>query len=118
MLGVQLDGPVWNNRLVIEPRLGDLTSAEGVVVTAFGPVPVSWKRQGRELSFRFEVPKGVQAMLRLPDGDTDTLILDNRQPNTRRQRRHVCVSVMEGVHQGLLMMRSAPATSYRRAFNE
>jgi len=68
VLGVRLDGPVWNQRLVIEPRLGDLTSAEGVVVTEFGPVPVSWKRQDQELTFRFVVPKCIQTTLRLPDG--------------------------------------------------
>jgi alpha-L-rhamnosidase len=43
VLGVRLDGPVWSKRILIEPRLGDLTSAEGVVVTERGPVPVSRK---------------------------------------------------------------------------
>ena len=68
VLGVRREGPVGDQRLVIEPRLGDLTRAPGVVVTDFGPVPVSWKRQGTELVFRFEVPQGIQATLRLADG--------------------------------------------------
>ena len=40
VLGVQVDGPVANRRLMIEPHLGDLKRVEGIVVTEFGPVPV------------------------------------------------------------------------------
>jgi len=118
VLGVRLDGPVGNQRLVIEPRLGDLTSAEGVVVTEFGPVPVSWKRQGRELAFRFEVPKGIQATLRLPDGDAATLVMDGQKAKPGKQGRHVSVSVMEGTHQGRLTVKPAPAASPGIVFNE
>ena len=43
VLGVRMAGSVMEKRLLIEPRLGDLTFAEGIVVTEFGPIPVSWK---------------------------------------------------------------------------
>ncbi|MEI6604846.1 MAG: alpha-L-rhamnosidase C-terminal domain-containing protein [Verrucomicrobiota bacterium] len=68
VLGVRRDGPVWEKRLLLEPRLGDLTAAEGVVVTEHGPVPVSWKTAdgGKALTFDFTLPKGVQATVRLP----------------------------------------------------
>jgi hypothetical protein len=68
VLGVRLDGPVWKKTILLEPRLGDLAFAEGVVVTEHGPVTVSWKKSdgGRTLTFDFTVPKGVHATVRLP----------------------------------------------------
>ncbi|MGN6507610.1 MAG: alpha-L-rhamnosidase-related protein, partial [Tepidisphaeraceae bacterium] len=65
VLGVRRDLPVWEKRLVIDPRLGDLTFAEGKVCTEFGVVDTSWKRAGDTLSFDFTVPSGVSADLRL-----------------------------------------------------
>ena len=118
VLGVRLDGPVSNQRLVIEPRLGDLTIAQGVVVTEFGPVPVSWKREGQDLTFHFEVPKGIQATLRLPDGDAATLVMDGGKANANKEGRHVSVAVKEGTHQGRLRVAPAPTASPGIAFNE
>jgi autotransporter-associated beta strand protein len=66
LLGVRLDGPVWVNKLKIEPRLGDLTSAEGVVVTEHGPVPVKWSRTGQNLAFSCTIPAATTATIRLP----------------------------------------------------
>jgi hypothetical protein len=65
---VRLDGPVWKKTILLEPRLGDLAFAEGVVVTEHGPVPVSWKKSndGKTLTFDFTVPKGVHATVRFP----------------------------------------------------
>jgi hypothetical protein len=101
---------VWNRRLIIEPRLGDLTRAEGVVVTEFGPVPVTWKRQGSELTFRFEVPKGINATLRLLEGDPATLMLDGKRPRVTMQGRYVAVVLGAGVHAGKLTVKSPPPT--------
>ena len=108
VLGVRLDGPVWNKRLIIEPRLADLASAEGVVVTEFGPVPVSWKRRDTELVFRFDVPKGIVAALRLPDGDAATLVLDGRKVRADTQGRYVAVDVRAGIHEGRLTVKPLP----------
>jgi hypothetical protein len=66
VLGVRRDEPVAAKQIVIEPHLGDLTQAEGTVVTEFGLVPVSWQRAGENLEFSFTVPPGVTARLRLP----------------------------------------------------
>jgi hypothetical protein len=66
VLGVRLDGPVWRKSLLIEPRLGDLKFAEGVVCTEHGPVKVSWKIIGGSLEFSFTVPEGPKAVVRLP----------------------------------------------------
>jgi hypothetical protein len=66
VLGVRIDGPVWERHLLIEPRLADLSFAEGNVVTEYGLVEVAWRRVAGELSFSFVVPPGVKATLRLP----------------------------------------------------
>jgi alpha-L-rhamnosidase len=98
VLGVRLDGPVWQKRLLIEPRLGDLTSAEGVVVTEHGPVPVSWKMSSDHLDFQFTVPDGVTASLRLPSFDGKaTLVLDKHAVTSSPS-----IEVKAGFHQGTL----------------
>jgi alpha-L-rhamnosidase len=68
VLGVRTDGPIWNKRIIIEPRLGDLKEAEGVVVTEHGLVPVSWQKKDDDqgLSFDFEIPSSVEANVSIP----------------------------------------------------
>ena len=68
VLGVRTDGPAWKKQIVIEPRLGDLTNASGVVVTQSGPVTVSWKRsdKGNPLEYTVHIPSGIHATLHLP----------------------------------------------------
>ena len=74
VLGVRRDAPVWERTLVIDPRLGDLRFARGVVVSEFGPVPVSWTKattndeQVDRLEFSVDVPAGVLATIRLAGG--------------------------------------------------
>lgn len=109
VLGARRDGPVWNRRLVLEPRLGDLANAEGVVLTEFGPVPVSWKRQGAELSFRFEAPGGVRTTLRIPDAEGTTLTLDGRQMSIDVQGRYATIAVQAGAHQGRIAVKPVVA---------
>ena len=65
VLGVRRDVPVSEKKLCIDPRMGDLSLAEGKVCTEFGVVDVSWKRDGDKLIFAFNVPAGVTADLRL-----------------------------------------------------
>ncbi len=79
VLGVRLDGPVWNKRILIEPRLGDLTWAEGTVVTEHGLVSVSWKRSDsdKKLAFVFKIPQGVRATVRLPKPSTEPSLTIN-----------------------------------------
>jgi len=68
ILGVRRIGTVNEKQLLIEPRLGDLTFAEGAVVTEFGAVPVSWKKSanGQSLSFKVSIPEGIKAEIRFP----------------------------------------------------
>jgi hypothetical protein len=82
VLGVRRDAPVWQRQLVIDPRLADLQSASGVVVTEFGPVAVAWNKsmspqgQTNKLTFSVDIPTGVTAKLRLADALLDTLTFD------------------------------------------
>jgi hypothetical protein len=100
VLGVRRDGPVWEKKLLIEPRLADLASAEGVVATEFGPVPVSWKRVGDELSFQLEIPAGVTATIRIPGGEVSTWRLSGEGKSPAREGRHASISVVSGRFQG------------------
>ena len=68
-LGVRRDHPVSERKLLIEPHLGDLAHAEGVVVTEFGPVPVSWRRENGRVNFVITIPPDIQAVLALPNSD-------------------------------------------------
>lgn len=70
VLGVSMNGPVWDQRIRIEPRLGDLTSVCGTAVTEHGPVEVSWTRTGTRWEYAFTVPEDVKAAVRLPVGET------------------------------------------------
>ncbi len=90
VLGVRMDGPLWNRRIVIEPRLGNLNQAKGVVVTRFGPVPVSWKKadDGRSLSFHFQIPAGVEARASIPKvSEKPTLIINGKALVTRGETK-------------------------------
>jgi hypothetical protein len=81
VLGVRRVGNVYEKQLLIEPRLGDLTFAEGVVVTEFGPVPVSWKKSadGQSLSFTISIPEGIKADIRFPIiSEKSTLTLNGK----------------------------------------
>jgi alpha-L-rhamnosidase len=98
VLGVRLDSPTANKHLVIDPRLGDLASAEGTVVTEFGPVPVSWKMSEDHLDFECTVPDGVTASLRLPSFDGKaSLVLDGSPVSSGTS-----VEVKSGLHRGTL----------------
>ena len=66
VLGVCMDEPVWKKHLLIEPRPGDLTHAEGVVVTPLGLVPVEWKRETGAFTITFTVPSDSTATLCVP----------------------------------------------------
>jgi alpha-L-rhamnosidase len=104
VLGVREDGPVAAKRLLIEPRLGDLTHAEGTVVTEFGPVPVRWKMNPDHLDFEFTVPEGVSASLGLPSyaGNAHLVLDHNPAISADPDSRIIRVEVGSGIHNGTL----------------
>ncbi|MFA6240881.1 MAG: alpha-L-rhamnosidase N-terminal domain-containing protein [Candidatus Hydrogenedentales bacterium] len=108
VLGVRVDGPVKNRRIIVEPRLGDMEHAEGVVVTEFGPVPVRWNRNKETgaLTFECSVPKGISATLSLPAAAGDAeLKIDGRvvpSGEISRQGRFLQTALPSGDHSGSL----------------
>lgn len=66
VLGVRSGGHVSEKKLLVEPRLGDLTMVQGKVVTEYGVVPVSWKKEDGVLYFEVDFPKGISGELHLP----------------------------------------------------
>lgn len=80
VLGVRWeDGIPFNKKLLIEPHLGDLTQAEGKVVTESGVVPVAWKLDpSGVLEFSFTVPPGVTATLSIPAGPEGKFTLNSK----------------------------------------
>jgi alpha-L-rhamnosidase len=101
VLGVRRDAPVAEKLLVIEPHLGNLISAEGVVVTEFGPVPISWKRDDKVLEFSFEIPAGVHAALKLPrEAGKQTVTLDGHTIRIPQKAERSAISVVGGKHRG------------------
>jgi hypothetical protein len=105
VLGVRPDLPATPKRILIEPHLGDLTSAEGSVVTEFGLVHIAWKSNERGLTFSFDVPAGAKAMLRLPVG---SLMLDGKPETGKIDGQRLVAEVSPGKHQGTLNL---PQTS-------
>ena len=74
VLGVDLRKPVWTKQISIDPRLGDLSYAKGVVSTELGPVEVSWKKNNQLLDFTFTIPAGAEAEVCLPCGDVEGML--------------------------------------------
>jgi len=101
VLGVRRDGPVQNQTLLIEPRLGDLTEAAGTVATEFGPVPVSWEKVGNHWSFSAQVPAGIKTLLRLPVGTGRfTATLDGKNLTSTQKGRWLEIPLSGGTHSG------------------
>ncbi len=65
VLGVRLEGPKADRTLCVEPRPGDLSHAQGIVVTEFGPVPVKWQNGADGMRVEVNVPEPCRAILRL-----------------------------------------------------
>ncbi len=111
VLGVRRDGTTAAKRILVEPRLGDLTSAEGIVVTEHGPVPVSWKIEPGQLRFRVEIPAGVKATLRIPRRAADARLefTDKSAGPAHSEGRYFVAEVGPGLHSGKVTF-TEPAT--------
>ena len=109
VLGVRRDGPVAERRLLVEPHLGGLAAAEGIVVTEYGPVPVSWKTDNGRLAFTLAVPEGITATLTLPKSGTNTRVWINGKPiQARSAGSLLLVTLTGGSHTGSLPFVAPP----------
>jgi alpha-L-rhamnosidase len=112
VLGVRVEGPRSARRLLIEPRLADLQSAEGTVLCEYGPVAVSWHRMdgGKTLTFNVNIPSGASAMVRIPiDSTRSSLVVDDRKlvhagsvvsNQVRIEGRFASIELVPGRHVG------------------
>ena len=105
IMGVRRDGPVEDKRIIIEPRLGDLTEVEGIVVTRHGPVPVEWKRlTSGGLDFRINIPEGVTAAVSIPrPSEKPILTIDGKiERRAKQTNRFLTVELGQGEHTGVI----------------
>jgi len=81
VLGARRVGAVSNPALLIEPRCGGLTSAQGVCVTEFGPIPVSWTNiPNGQFNLNCTIPSGLTATLSLYERQGNQQILIDGAP--------------------------------------
>ncbi|MDP9149005.1 MAG: hypothetical protein M3O36_03550, partial [Myxococcota bacterium] len=104
VLGVTLDAPVWKSHIAIKPRLADLASAHGTVVTELGLVPVSWTNDPvAGLTFSFSVPAGSAATVSLPTASaTPTLTVNGQSMTCVVHGRYATFDAVAGSYSGHL----------------
>ena len=109
VLGVRLDGPAQKTTLMIEPRLGDLTEASGIVGTELGSVSVSWKQEGDQWNYSVDTSRLLSRTavhLRLPVGTEkfsaklDDVFLKVGKKSVKHQGRWLDVPLTLGEHHG------------------
>ena len=101
VLGVRRDAPVAEKKILIEPHLGDLIQAGGVVVTEFGPVPATWKLEGGKLNFKITAPTNAKTTLALPlKPGLDSVQLDGATQKGNIQGSRLILTLRPGAHAG------------------
>jgi alpha-L-rhamnosidase len=109
VLGVKVSGPVSNNQLVIKPCLGDLTNANGTVVTEHGLVPVSWQKSGTYIDFSFTILSGKNAEVHIPRlSNNPTLTLNGQSTSYVKELRYVMINVGSGSYTGRITSDGVP----------
>ncbi len=99
LLGVRVEPPPGNKRVIINPRPGGLSEASGVVVTPLGQVPMAWSIRNHEWNLCFTIPDGLTAELRLPDIEAGSLSIEG-QASTKPDviSRNAIVVIGPGCH--------------------
>jgi hypothetical protein len=73
-----------------------------VVVTEFGPVPVSWRKEIGALKFSVTVPPDISASLALPlDSGRDEITLDGKQARGQIKGSRLTIELHSGSHSGM-----------------
>ncbi len=100
VLGVRRDTPVFSKELRIEPHLGDLTRAQGTVITEYGPVPVAWTRTEAGLDLAITVPPGIKTTLSFPyRAGQESIHLDGKDVEGTRRGNRLEIPLSAGAHQ-------------------
>jgi len=100
VLGVRRDAPVSSKQLRIEPHLGDLSRAQGTVITEYGPVPIAWTKTGVELKLTITIPTGINTTLSLPyRAGHESIRLDGKEVTGTPHGNRLEIPLSAGVHQ-------------------
>ncbi len=78
VLGIEPAEPGFA-KIKIQPRLGNLTWAEGKVTTVRGPVSVKIQNEKNSFSMTFEIPKKTTAAIIVPKRGEGRLMLDGKE---------------------------------------
>lgn len=109
VLGVRRTGPVASRQILIEPHLGDLSEAEGVVVTEFGPVPILWCVTDGELHFEGTIPSDTKAKLSLPaTSDRDEILINGKPHRGIKTGTRLSLDLQPGDFAGVHKLTPAP----------
>jgi alpha-L-rhamnosidase len=103
VLGVRLDGAAARGALMLEPRLGDLASARGAVVTELGIFTVAWVRNATTLNFSLSLPAGAglaRAALRLAGVDGASVVVNGAPVATTADGRYAVALLAPGDYVG------------------
>jgi alpha-L-rhamnosidase len=85
VLGIrqQPDSVGWE-RVVIGPNVGELTHAEGSLMTPRGTITSGWRVEDGTFRLQVEIPQGVQATAVLPSGHVQPLGIGKQEIVERR----------------------------------
>lgn len=100
VLGVRRIGSISDRSILIEPRCGDLSRADGIAITEFGPVDIKWSRNtDRTLSIDCSIPPNIKTTLRLYKSDKGEFILiDDARRRPQSEGSFVELSLLPGRH--------------------
>jgi len=101
VLGVSERLPVSSKIIEIKPQLGDLSLAQGTVLTVHGPVAVKWERQNDRLLFSIDIPEGTTAQITIAAKESDRMLLLNNQKSTfRLEEDQLIFNITKDIHCG------------------
>jgi hypothetical protein len=101
VLGVSERLPLSSKMITIKPMLGNLSEAEGTVVTAHGPVLVKWAKIGSDWSFRINLPPGTLGQVILPQQKSNKkLMINNKESKFIVSRGYIIFPVNSAIISG------------------
>jgi hypothetical protein len=101
VLGTRRQGYVKDRFILIEPRCGELAWAQGIAVTEFGPVEMSWsKLVGGGVKIQCSVPAHTTANLRLyKQGSGDRILVDGQMSTATSSGNFLETALGPGKHE-------------------
>ncbi len=106
LLGVQPLEPGFG-KVLIQPKPGTLTQAEGTIPTKRGPIKVSFENdQERPFELRIDIPAHVSAKVGLPQRDrqTTTLVVNGEIVEAERENGYLFIDNIGSGHHVLVCM--------------